>query len=183
MDLLQQCRIWHEKNQFRKIIDALEAIPVEDRTPEMDIELARAYNNDASVDDRDMLKKAIVLLRRHEKHFHADHRWNFRMGYAYFYLDQAHRALPYFEKALEALPRDEDTEAFVEECRCLMSLPSFRECFRERTIKAWKAFAAQEAALRRIMDDDKNHERGQEVLEKCASIFNLAFEDINIGTK
>ena len=45
MDILQQCQKWHEEDKYQKIIDALEAIPAEERTPEMDSELARAYNN------------------------------------------------------------------------------------------------------------------------------------------
>ena len=45
MDILNQCQKWHEKGQYQKIIDALEAIPAEEHTPEMDSELARAYNN------------------------------------------------------------------------------------------------------------------------------------------
>lgn len=45
MDILKQCQKWHEKGQYQKIIDALEAIPAGERTPEMDSELARAYNN------------------------------------------------------------------------------------------------------------------------------------------
>ena len=35
----------YEESKQHKIIDALEAIPAEERTPEMDSELARAYNN------------------------------------------------------------------------------------------------------------------------------------------
>lgn len=178
MDLMQQCQIWNEQDQFRKIIDALEAIPEDERTPEMDCELARAYNNEASADDRDMLKHSIALLKKHEEQFRDDHRWNFRMAYAYFYLDQEHRALPYFEKALEALPGDEDTEEFIEKCRYGVSMPLFRECFRERTIKAWKAFMDQEADLRKIIDEDKNHERGQELVDRFEAIFNLAFEEV-----
>lgn len=178
MDLMQQCQIWNEQDQFRKIIDALEAIPEDERTPEMDSELARAYNNEASVDDRDMLKHSIALLEKHEERFRDDHRWNFRMAYAYFYLDQEHRALPYFEKALEALPGDEDTAAFIEKCRFGVSMPLFRECFRERTIKAWKAFMDQEADLRKIIDEDKNHQRGQELVDRFEAIFNLAFEEV-----
>ena len=45
MDILKQCQKWHEESKQHKIIDALEAIPAEERTPEMDSELARAYNN------------------------------------------------------------------------------------------------------------------------------------------
>ena len=45
MELLEQCRIWHENDEHQKIIDALEAIPEGERTPEQDMELARACNN------------------------------------------------------------------------------------------------------------------------------------------
>lgn len=40
MELLEQCQIWNENNEYRKIIDALEAVPAGERTPEMDSELA-----------------------------------------------------------------------------------------------------------------------------------------------
>ena len=53
MDILKQCQKWHEKGQYQKIIDALEAIPAGERTPEMDSELARAYNNLAEMCIRD----------------------------------------------------------------------------------------------------------------------------------
>ncbi len=36
MDILKQCQKWHENDEHQKIIDALEAIPAEERTPEMD---------------------------------------------------------------------------------------------------------------------------------------------------
>lgn len=43
MDLLKQCQQWFEKKENQKVIDALEAIPAEERTPELDSELAKAY--------------------------------------------------------------------------------------------------------------------------------------------
>ena len=107
MDILKQCQKWHEESKQHKIIDALEAIPAQERTPEMDSELARAYNNLADPykpGGKEMLKKSIALLKPHEEYFAGDHYWNFRMGYSYFYLDQEGRALRYFEKALEAAP-------------------------------------------------------------------------------
>ena len=39
MDILKQCQKWHENNEHHKIIEALEGI--EERTPEMDSQLAR----------------------------------------------------------------------------------------------------------------------------------------------
>ena len=50
MDLLEQCRIWNENDEYQKIIDAIEAIPESELTPELASELARAYNNAADVE-------------------------------------------------------------------------------------------------------------------------------------
>ena len=54
---MKQCQKWHEESKQHKIIDALEAIPAEERTPEMDSELARAYNNLA--DPHKQCKEAV----------------------------------------------------------------------------------------------------------------------------
>ena len=180
MDILKQCQKWHENNEYHKIIEALEGI--EERTPEMDSQLARAYNNEAdhrTPEGRVMLKKALALLKPHEEYFEGDHCWNFRMGYAYYYLDQEGRALRYFEKALEARPGDEDTKEFIEWCRKGISLPQFSACFRERTESTWKDFARQEAQLRRMMDADKDHTRGQELVDRVEGILNQAFDEIS----
>ena len=163
MDILKQCQKWHEESKQHKIIDALEAIPAEERTPEMDSELARAYNNLADPHKptcKEMLKKALALLKPHEEYFEDDYYWNFRMGYSYFYLDQEGRALRYFEKALEVRPGDDDTKEFIDRCKQGISLPQFWECFRERTENWWETFAEMEAELRQMMDEDKDHSPG-----------------------
>lgn len=69
MTLLEQCQIWNEKDEYQKIIDTIEAIPEESRTPELCSELARAYNNAADVDDKEMYEKALSLLLPYEEHF------------------------------------------------------------------------------------------------------------------
>ena len=180
MDILKQCQKWHENNEYHKIIEALEGI--EERTPEMDSQLARAYNNEAdhrTPEGRAMLKKAIALLKPHEEYFEGDYYWNFRMGYSYYYLDQEGKALRYFEKALEARPDDEDTMQLIDGCKKGISLPQFSECFRERTESTWKDFAQQEAQLRRMMDEDKDHTRGQELVDRVEGILNQAFDEIS----
>lgn len=182
MDILKQCQKWHEESKQHKIIDALEAIPAEERTPEMDSELARAYNNLADPHKptcKEMLKKALALLKPHEEYFEDDYYWNFRMGYSYFYLDQEGRALRYFEKALEARPGDEDTMQLIDGCKKGISLPQFWECFRERTESAWKDFAQQEAQLRQMIDEDKDHTRGAELVDQMQETLNLAFDEIS----
>ena len=179
MEILQQCQIWNGNGEYKKIVDALEAIPAEERTPEMDSELARAYNNLAAPSDRELFKKAIALLQPHEEYFAGDHCWNFRMGYAYFYLDQEGRALRYFEKALEARPGDEDTEELIESCQKGISLPRFAMCFRERTEIFWETFAEMEAELRQMMDDDKDRIRGAEIVAQMQGALNNVFDEVS----
>ena len=179
MDILQQCQKWHEKGQYQKIIDALEAIPAEEHTPEMDSELARAYNNLAVPEDRELYQKALSLLKPHADYFAEDYRWNFRMGYSYYYLDQEGRALPYFRKALEKLPGDEDTQKLIDACKSLITLPQFSACFRERTEDWWETFAEMEAELRQMMDEDKDHTRGAELVAQMQETLNLVFDEIS----
>jgi hypothetical protein len=182
MDILQQCQKWHEEDKYQKIIDALEAIPAKERTPEMDSELARAYNNLADPykpGGKEMLKKAIALLKPHEEYFKGDHCWNFRMGYSYYYLDQEGRALPYFRKALEARPGDKDTQELIDECESRISLPRFSECFRKRTKNWWETFAEMEEELRQRMDDDKDHTCGAEIVVQMEETLNLVFDEIS----
>ena len=96
MTLLEQCQAWHNHGDYEKIIAAIEEIPAAERTPELDGELARAYNNVAQPSEWWYFKKAIDLLAPHAEDSSDDHVWNFRMGFAYYYLDQENRALPYF---------------------------------------------------------------------------------------
>ena len=179
MDILRQCQKWNEKSEYQKIIDALETIPAQERTPEMDSELARAYNNLGAPSNRALLKKAIALLSPHGEYFEGDHCWNFRMGYSYFYLDQEGRALRYFEKALEARPGDEDTIELIDWCKKSISLPQFSQCFRERTEDWWETFAEMEAELRQMMDEDKDHTRGAELVAQMEGALNQAFDEIS----
>lgn len=183
MDILTQCRKWRENNEYWKIIDALEALPIEECTPELDIELVRAYSNPETVSNRGLLKKAIALLKSHENYFAGDYDWNFLMGYSYFHLDQEGRGLRYFENALEARSGDEDTksliEPLIEECKKEIALPCFSGCFRERTEAAWETFSDIEAQLRRMMDEDKGHTRYAEIMVKMEEILNRVFDEIS----
>lgn len=181
MNVLDQCQQWHANNKHQKIIETLEAIDADQRTPEMDSVLARAYNNEAdhrTPDGREMLHRAIELLERHEDNLGETPLWNFRMGYAYYYLDQEGKALTYFRRAHQADPDDNDTKTFIESCLKCLSLPRFSETFRERTQNAWAAFEAQEAELRGIMDADRQHENGQMLIGRCESILAIAFDNI-----
>lgn len=182
MTLLEKCQKWHEAGQFPKIIEALEALGEDGRTPELASELARAYNNEAdpnTSEGRLMLHRAIELLEPHEEALGATYLWNFRLGYAYYYLDQEGRALSRFRRAHEAKPEDKDAKEFMEDCLKRVTLPFFRVPFRERTQKAWTAFEGEEAEIRAMMDADKTHERGEEIVDRIERILRLAFEDVS----
>lgn len=178
MRLLEQCQLWHENDEYQKIIDSITALPEQERTPELDSELARAYNNIAGVEDKELYQKAIDLLRPHEEYFQGDHCWNFRMAYAYYYLDQEGLALRYFEQALQARPGDKDTEELIDDCRRRLSLPRFAPNFRQKTEEAWRAFVQGEEGLRRLMDRGNQQEAGEELIAACSRILRLAFANV-----
>ena len=69
MDLFKQCQQWFEQDEAQKVIDALEAIPAEERTPELDSELAKAYIAIAEIGEagRALYEKALELLEPHEE--------------------------------------------------------------------------------------------------------------------
>ena len=179
MDLLKQCRQWFEQNEIQKVIDTLEAIPAGERTPELDSELAKAYIAIAEVGEagRPLYEKALELLQAHEEELGGDHCWNYRVASAYYYLDEEGPALHYFERALEARPGDQDTQEYIESCRNALTLPRFVKNFQERTKEAWTAFARIEGSLRQIMDTDKTHQRGEELVEKCGNALKTALRD------
>ena len=189
MDILKQCQKWHEEDKHQKIVDALEAISSEERTPEMDMELARAYNNladSSETEGRKLLHQALELMQSHEEELGDTYSWNFRMGYAYYYLDQEGRALRHFEKALELHPGDDpklntrqDMEELIDSCKKGISLPQFWECFRERTENCWETFAEMEAELRQMMDEDKDHTCGAELVAQMEGALNQAFDEIS----
>ena len=189
MDILKQCQKWHEEDKHQKIVDALEAIPAEERTPEVDMELARAYNNLADPSEpegKKLLHRALELMQSHEEELGDTYSWNFRMGYSYFYLDQEGRALRHFEKALELHPGDDpklntrqDMEELINSCKKGISLPQFSDCFRERTENWWETFAEMEAELRQMMDEDNDHTRGAEIVAQMEGALNQAFDEIS----
>lgn len=177
MDLLKQCQQWFEQDEAQKVIDTLEAIPAEERTPELDSELAKAYIAVAHIGEREPFEKALELLAPHEEHFAEDHCWNYRIASAYYFLDEEGPALRYFEKALKARPGDKDTQEYIDDCRRRLSLPRFEKNFRERTQEAGAAFSQIEAELRQIIETDETHQRGEELVEKCGNALKTALRD------
>ena len=80
---------------------------------------------------------------------------------------------------MEVRPGDDDTKEFIERCKKGISLPQFWECFRERTENWWETFAEMEAELRQMMDEDKDHTRGAELVAQMEETLNLVFDEIS----
>ena len=178
MDLLEQCRLWHEAEEHEKIVQALEALPEEQRTAATDMELARAYNNlaqPAEPEGRELLRRAIRLMAAHESDCPDPYSWNFRMGYACYYLDREGAALGYLERALELHPGDspklnsrEDVRQLIDDCRRRLTLPRFERPFQRRVIEAWAEFARREEQVRRLLDAGEQNE-AEELAEGALS--------------
>ena len=124
MELLEQCQLWHEQDEHQKIADALEAIPAQARTPDQDMELARAYNNLAdpgTPEGRELFRRATELMEQHQDTLGKTYSWNFRMGYSCYYLDEEEAALSYFQRALELHPGDDPKYNTTEEIQNLIN--------------------------------------------------------------
>ncbi len=170
----QQLARWHEENDFQRIIDAIEELPGEERTPDLVSQLARAYNNLARPGDRELFRRAQSLLLSVQEELKDDHNWNFRLGYACYYLDREDQALPLFERALELRPGDADTREFIQMCRDGLALPTMVRPFSRRTADGWQDFLAGEEELRQLID------RGDSgaMVEKCSELLSAAFESV-----
>ena len=73
----------------------------------------------------------------------------------------------------------QDMEELIDSCKKGISLPQFWECFRERTENCWETFAEMEAELRQMMDEDKDHTRGAELVAQMEGALNQAFDEIS----
>ena len=68
---------------------------------------------------------------------------------------------------------------FINDCKKCIAFPRFTVNFRERTQAAWNRFVEEEEEIRHIMDEDKIIERGEEIIDKCEDILNIAFDNIS----
>jgi tetratricopeptide (TPR) repeat protein len=99
---------WHKEGEFDKIIDLIKNLSPEELNYDTKSQLARAYNN------RDNYKDAIELLFEIKAEGKEDPLWHFRVGYAYYYLDQIIDAQKAFEESLLLNPSDEDCKTFLD---------------------------------------------------------------------
>ena len=168
-ELMKQIDEWHKAEKHQEIIDALEQIPEAERDFETTSLLARAYNN------IEEYAKAAELLESVREEGAEDERWNFRMGYAQYFLNNYREALDYFSKARELNPEDEDTLSFIRQCN--MALPLTR-----RVKEFWNWFVENEEKLSGMMNP-KSMEEADAFMEFISKGTNLISEDMhfNIG--
>ena len=119
MTLEEQLEIWHQNNEYQKIIDELERIPDAERGHELTGLLARAYENAAGgTEHPEYHLHAIELLESAVEE--EDPNWNFRMGFALYWLDREEEAIPYFEKIFLLISSDPETQKLWEDARQLL---------------------------------------------------------------
>ena len=153
---LEQCALLFDEDRHQEIIDLLEKVPAHRRTPEEDSELARAYNNVGMREGkRDYFVRALDLLLPHQRQFAHEYLWNFRVAYAYYWLDRPWDAIPYFEKASKAKPGDEDTSRLLQSCQQQIVCPYLLPSFNEKARRAWSLFARKEESIRQVLDQTR----------------------------
>jgi len=106
-DLLEQLNLWHQDGEYEKIVDRISDIPEQDRDYDLVGHLARAMNN------LERYEEALQLLLTVEKQGENDPLWHFRLGYAYYYLEQYEDAAREFEITNKLDPADQSTLTFL----------------------------------------------------------------------
>lgn len=133
-DLLKKIVEWNEANEYQKCVDAIEAIPEEERGYELTVLLGRAYSNLGVLGDNNskanedgvdifLLEKAVNIFESVRLQGMDDWYWNCRMAYALWMMSGRElEALAHARKWQELNPDDEDAphliktiEEYVEE--------------------------------------------------------------------
>ena len=187
MDILEQCQTWRKQNKRKLIINLIESLPEEQRTALLDSELAIAYSEQIQVNPiraQDILdlKKAVALLKKHEAELGETFNWNFRLGYAYFYLEQHDLSIKYMQNAL-LLNTDEpdddcikdDVEYFINCSEQGINVPIITCSFLDRVRLTWDEFKQRRSHIEDLINTNE-HDLAIALLEEC---FHVLFEDIH----
>ena len=126
--LLEQIEKWNDADEFSRCIEAIEAIPEQERGYLMTVKLSRAYSNlavlgnhgvhgtDGEVDG-DLIRHAIDLLESVRTQGENDPYWNSRMGYSCLMAySSAATAYEYAKRWLALAPDDPDAQKLVRDC-------------------------------------------------------------------
>ena len=173
MDILQKCQKWIQEEHFSKVIKALDGIEPNERTPEMELQLALALTNQGArvKNGSHMIQRAIELLESHEQLLGKSFMWNFIMGNAYFLLNDEGRALKYFECASEEDPDEFSSKSNIALCIKRLTMPVYERSYRARVLMACLSFADQEREIRRLLDNLDKEGYAHRVLQKLSAIF------------
>ena len=173
MDILQKCQKWIQEEHFNKVIKALDGIEPNERTPEMDLQLALALTNQGArvKNGSHMIQRAIELLESHEQLLGKSFMWNFIMGNAYFLLNEEGRAIKYFECASEEDPDEFSSKSNIALCIKRLTMPVYERSYRARVLMACLSFADQEREIRRLLDNLDKEGYADRVLQKLSAIF------------
>ena len=173
MDILQKCQKWIQEEHFNKVIKALDGIEPNERTPDMDLQLALALTNQGArvKNGGHMIQRAIELLESHEQLLGKSFMWNFIMGNAYFLLNEEGRALKYFECASEEDPDEFSSKSNIALCIKCLTMPVYERSYRARVLMACLSFADQEREIRRLLDNLDKEGYADRVLQKLSDIF------------
>ena len=168
---LKQLARWHEDDEFQKIVDAILALPEEERDYDLTGQLARALNN---LEDYETAAEVLLTVEAEGQH---DPLWHYRLGYAYYYSDRFGQAKERFEQVLRLTPDDQDARMFLGWCdeeltpggkvkklNARLTTPEAMtggKTFRQRTAEFWQWFTDNEPRLAAMIE-----KRGEEDVDK-----------------
>ena len=88
--ILKKIEVWSDEDDIQAVVDFIESLSVEDKTPEVLNELGRAYNNlywlNPTEENKHYLRRAIEVFKYIEPELGNTDSWNYRIGYSYFFL-------------------------------------------------------------------------------------------------
>ena len=126
--LLEQIEEWNDADEFSRCIEAIEAIPEQERDYLLTVKLSRAYSNLAVLGDHgehgtdsevdgNLIQHAIRLLESVRTQGENDPYWNARMGYSCLMAySSATTACEYAKRWLALAPDDPDAQKLVRDC-------------------------------------------------------------------
>ena len=127
-ELLEQIEKWNDADEFARCIEAIEAIPEQERSYLLTVKLSRAYSNLAVLGDHgvhgtdgevdgDLIRHAIDLLESVRTEGENDPYWNSRMGYSCLMAYRsAATAYKYAKYWLALAPDDPDAKKLALDC-------------------------------------------------------------------
>ncbi|MFB9279802.1 SMI1/KNR4 family protein [Cohnella cellulosilytica] len=113
-ELLDKLESWYDEGQHDQIAETIEQLPESERDYEIVSHYGRALNNLGRYGE------ALQQLLSIEQQGRQDPVWQWRIGYAYFFLQQWEKAVAAFEQAEKLGSDNEAVQEFKEACRDIM---------------------------------------------------------------